>query len=122
VYAICLRCGETKNAPYEQCGGCGYHPADDESLVKSVYLSVGRYDSPAEQSQYKYELKKLAKQIHEGNEIAFDSVDITRLQKQKIEVESVGDLGVLRYLAKVFFPGLLFLFILLGVLMALKMR
>lgn len=120
MYAVCLQCGEAKNAPNEQCGGCGYHPTDDESLVKSFYLSLRRYDEPAEQSQYAYELEKLAKQLREGNEIAFDKVDIARLQKQKAEVESVSELGVLRYLFGVFSPGLLFILLLLGVLVALK--
>lgn len=122
VYAICLRCGETKDVPYEQCGRCGYQPTNDDSLVKSVYLSLGRYDTPAEQSKYEHELKQLAKQIREGHEIAFDSEDVIRLQKQKVEVESVSDLGVFRYLTRVFFPGLLFLLILFGVLIALKLR
>lgn len=122
MHAICLRCGETKDAPDEKCGGCGYHPKDNESLVKSVYLSIGRYDAPAKQMEYRYELQKLAKQIREGNIVAFDSVEIIRLQKQKIEVETVSDLGGVRYLTKVFLPGFLFLLLLLGVLVALKMR
>jgi hypothetical protein len=68
------------------------------------------------------ELKTLAKQIRDGNEIVFDGAEMARLWKQKAEVESVSDIGALRYLAKVFFPGLLLLLLLLGVLIALKMR
>lgn len=122
MYAVCLKCGESKDAPYKRCNQCGFNPTDDDSLVKSVYLSVGRYDTPDEQSRYEYELNELAKEIRSGHEIAFDRVDIDRLRRQKIEVESVSDAGVLRYLLRVFFPGLLVLLILVGVLVVLKLR
>lgn len=122
MYAVCLKCGESKDVPYKRCNQCGFSPTDEDSLVKSVYLSLGRYDTPAEQSKYEYELKELATELRNGREIAFESEGLARLRKQKIEVESVTDVGVLRYLCRVFFPGLLFLIILLGVLVVLKLR
>jgi predicted ATP-dependent serine protease len=111
VYAVCLKCGKSKDAPNKRCSECGFKPADDDSMAKSVYLSLGRFDTRAEQSTYEYKLR----------EIAFDQVDMDRLRRQKIEVDSVSDAGVLRYLLRVFFPGLLFLLILAGVLIVLKL-
>ena len=121
VYAVCLRCGTTKKVPYAQCDDCGFQPTDDDSLIKSVYLSLGRYDTPADQSKYDYELKRLASELSSGQEIEFDGEDLARLRRQKIEVDSVDDGSVLRYLLRVFFPGLLFLLVLTGVLIVLKL-
>jgi len=90
-------------------------------MAKSVYLSLGRFGTRAEQSTYEYKLRELATEIRSGHEIAFDQVDMDRLRRQKIEVDSVSDAGVLRYLLRVFFPGLLFLLILAGVLIVLKL-
>ncbi|MFM8572754.1 MAG: hypothetical protein ACKOAU_14265 [Pirellula sp.] len=121
MYAVCLKCGKSKDAPYKRCSECGFKPADDDSMAKSVYLSLGRFDTRAEQSTYEYELRELATEIRSGHETAFDQVDMDRLRRQKIEVDSVSDAGVLRYLLRVFFPGLLFLLILAGVLIVLKL-
>lgn len=87
MYAICLRCGEPKDVPYGRCSECGYQPTADDSLVKSVYLSLGRYDTPGEQLKYEHELMELANQIRERKEIAFDSDDMLRLHKQKLEMK-----------------------------------
>jgi hypothetical protein len=122
VYAICLQCGATKKEPYAQCDECGFQPTDDESLAKSVYLSLGRYDTPAEQSRYEYELKRLANELRSGREIEFDGEDLARLHAQKLDVESVDDATALRYLLRVVFPGLLFLLVLIGVLIMLRLR
>jgi len=121
MFAICLRCGATKELPYETCVGCGFQPTEeDESLLKSVYLSLGRYDTPDEQSRYALELVTLAEQLRRGEEIEFDGDDLRRLQKQKGEVEHLSYAGTTYLLFRIFFPGILLLLILIGVLVILK--
>ncbi len=121
MIAICLRCGTTKELPFETCVDCGFQPTDeDESLLKSVYLSLARYDRPEEQSRYALELVTLAEQLRRGEEIEFDGDDLRRLQKQKGEAESLSYAGVIYLLFRIFIPGLLFLLFLIGVLLILK--
>lgn len=123
MFAICLRCGTGKELPYETCIGCGFQPTDeDESLLKSVYLSLGRYDTPEEQSRYKLELIALAEQIRRGEEIEFDGDGLRRLQMQKAELEHLSYAGVTKLLFRILFPGLLFLLVLIGVLVILKLQ
>lgn len=121
MFAICLHCGTTKELPCETCLGCGFLPTDeDDSLLKSVYLSLGRYDTPNEQSGYALELVALAERLRRGEEIEYDGDDLRRLQKQKGEVEHVSYAGVAYLLFRIFIPGLLFLLVLVGVLLILK--
>ncbi len=91
-------------------------------MVKSVYLSVGRYDTLDKQSQYASELRDLAKQIRDGREVAFDLEDLSQLANQKAMLESVSMAGALRYLARVLLPGILVLLLLIAVLIVLKLR
>lgn len=122
MYAICLKCGAKKKLPGHQCGQCGFRPQDDESMEKSVYLSSRRYDDPAGQSKYENELRKLASELRSGREIKFDVKDLDRLCRQRIEMEAVTVAKTFGYLHQVFFPGLLFLLVLIGLLILLKLR
>ena len=60
--------------------------------------------------------------LRSGREIEFDGEDLARLHEQKVDVESVDDATALRYLLRVVFPGLLFLLVLIGVLIMLRLR
>ena len=91
-------------------------------MEKSVYLSLGRYDTPAEQSKYDHELRELASELNRGQEIEFDVEGLARLRRQRIELELVADVSVLRYLLRVLFPGLLILLAISAVLIILKLR
>ena len=64
----------------------------------------------------------LANELRSGREIEFDGEDLARLHAQKLDVESVDDATALRYLLRVVFPGLLFLLVLIGVLIMLRLR
>jgi hypothetical protein len=122
MQSICLCCGNCKEVPYEKCIACGFQPSDEDgSLVKSVYLSLGRYDTPCEQSRYEPILNALAEKIAQGEEIAFDCDDLRRLDEQKETVKDINDAVVMQYLFRVFFPGLLFVLLMIGILMALKL-
>lgn len=122
MHAACLKCGEGKDAPHDRCSWCGYQPVGDDDLVKSVYLSLGRYDTQSERSQYAHELERIAQQIRIGHSPIFDAVELVRLQKQRLDVETVDDLGVLRYLIHFLLPGILIVAGLFGVLAVLKKR
>ena len=89
--AFCVRCGSGKDRPWNSCGQCGLDPSSDESLlIRSVYLSLGRYEDPDEQERYRPELERLAGIVRAGGEIAYDPGELARLAEQKAMVESVS--------------------------------
>jgi hypothetical protein len=119
--AVCVRCGAIKPLPYETCIDCGFQPEhDSEDLVKSVYLSTGRYDSPTDQTRYEAELRHMSQQIAKGIDLAYDENDLMRLRAQKAEVECVDERAAVRYVFRILFPGFVFILILAGILIALK--
>ena len=112
--AICLRCGSEKRRPWQQCSTCGFTPQDDEdSLLKSVYLSVGRFDDFDEQTEYRKELAVLAERLRAGMPIEFDARELARLAEQRDLVRSVKLISVLAELVRMFMPHLLVIGLLL---------
>lgn len=100
---------------------CGFRPGEEtDDLVKSVYLSVGRYDTEEERTRYRTELEMIASRLREGHGFEFDPTELERLRMQKGHVESISTGSLVRYLLRVFLPGIIFLLILIGVLYALK--
>jgi uncharacterized membrane protein YvbJ len=61
VNALCPRCGTPKKRPWKKCSNCGLDPANDEdALVKSVYLSVERFEDADDRRRHGKEMDELA--------------------------------------------------------------
>jgi len=89
-------------------------------LVKSVYLSLGRYDTEEERTRYRAELDTISRQLGAGEEIKFDRAELERLRRQKADVDSTGDWSLFRYLVRLFLPGIVIVLLLIGILYALR--
>jgi hypothetical protein len=117
--AICLQCGNKKSIPWKKCRQCRYdprHDADPDALVKSVYLSVGRYDDQVEQVRYRSELDDISIKIERGEQLFFSEVELVRLRKQKVLVESIPDSAVLGALIRLFLPAVGFIALMFGLI------
>ena len=114
--AICISCGAPKRAPYKRCRRCGFSPTvNDMSLVKSVYLSTGRFATGEETGQeverqlrYSKELDDIGAVIRAGNQIEYDEDELTRLKKELAVMRSVPIAAVWGVVFRTFLPGLLF--------------
>ena len=110
VFSVCMSCGHEKKAPYKKCPSCGFDPAKDEAdMVKSVYLSLGRYDNEDEQERYCQELQCISAALARGEQISYEEEELKRLKAQKKEVESVKLWRVWLYVFWAFLPGIAFL-------------
>ena len=105
--AICIRCGNEKREPWRICGQCGFDPAtDEEALIKSVYLSTGRFDQHPEQEAYVRSLRIFATSIQAGEFISYDAAELDRLKRQRAQVEEFSPWGPL---LRLFLPAMLFI-------------
>ena len=106
--AICLKCGASKKLPWQKCRECGFAP-EGEDLVRSVYLSVGRYRDVQVQERYTQDLTQIRAQIRNGQAVEFDEAELDRLRKERVKLESVPAHAVWMALLRFFLPALLFL-------------
>lgn len=119
--AICLKCGTKKSLPYEKCSKCDFDPQlNRDDLVKSVYLSSGRFDSESEKEHYDDVLNSYSKRLRSGLSVEYDQADIERLTMQLTEVEAFDDKSILNYMFRLLFPVILLVLFLIGVLLVLK--
>jgi hypothetical protein len=93
---------------------------DDELLVKSVYLSTGRFNDAKLQDAYRAELEVFSQQIRTGHRIEFDSAELARLAAQKDLVRSISFWRVVWTVVWMFWPHLLIVSIFLFALWALR--
>lgn len=115
---ICIRCGEEKKQPWQKCPRCGFDPSTDEAgLVKSVYLSTGRYEDPDDQSRYEIELRRIAEAIKNGRNVEYDAAELERLRQQEQAVEHFSPWGPL---FRLFLPAILFIGALVVVYLVLR--
>lgn len=115
VRAVCISCGNSKASPWKNCRACGFDPMGDEmALVKSVYLSEGRYECDDDKTRYRQELEKLSSEIQNGRQIQYDPEELKRLLDQKQLVESVRRRDLLAVLFRTFLPTI----VLIGILVA----
>jgi hypothetical protein len=108
--AVCLKCGEWKKAPYSKCPSCGLKPqpgSDDE--IKSVYLSLGRFEDADDRKNYGDELEELATRIKTHASIDFDAADLRRLEEQRGLVRSTSPKQAWLAIFRFFLPAILFL-------------
>lgn len=89
----------------------------ESTHVKSVYLSIGRFDDEDDWDRYSAELAKVGKAIARGEPVDFDEDELERLLQQKRDVESVTTLDVVSFLFRAFLPGVAFLAVLWGFLL-----
>jgi hypothetical protein len=110
--AICIACGSRKRAPYAPCCRCGFDPGvDDESLVRSVYLSTSRYPLPEqkeERQQYAKQLDMYAEMIRRRQQIVFEEAELARLAANLVLMRSVPRAAVWGAVFRLFLPGVLF--------------
>ncbi len=119
--AVCLRCGDKKPAPWRKCKRCRYDPrGDEDALVKSVYLSVGRFTDPTEQGGYRVELDRLATGIERGEPPTFPKSELDRLRAQKELFDRVGLLPVWGAVFRLFLPAIGLLILLFGIAYVLR--
>lgn len=109
ISAVCIKCGAFKEFPWELCDQCGLNPEQDEqSLVKSVYLSVGRYEEEDDRKRYSDELREIANRIRSGESIEYPPSELICLLEQKKLVDAVTGWHLVKYLMWFFLPGILF--------------
>jgi hypothetical protein len=120
--AICLRCGSAKGKPWETCTRCRFDPTrDEDSLVRSAYLSVGRFDDPAEQERYRVELDRVGGEIQRGLEPAFAEAELARLARQRKEIEAISPSAVWGAVARLFLPAAVLIAALFGLAWAIRL-
>jgi len=112
--AICLRCGNSKTMPWEKCARCGYDPSDDEeAMVKSVYLSLGRFAESSDIARYRLELDQLGAALQRGEEVLFEQPEIERLKAQQALIGKVPRSVVWGAVLRLFLPAVGFILFLL---------
>lgn len=100
--AICLRCGAPKKQAWHRCRRCRFDPKGDrDALVKSVYLSVGRYEDDARRDAYRVELDQVRRELEAGTPPVYDDQELARLEAQRRLTESVTRGELARYLGRV---------------------
>jgi hypothetical protein len=106
--AICIFCGASKRRPADRCKECDGDPTTDvESLVKSVYLSTGRFESEDAQSQYSIELDDIGARLRRGIRVQYDANELKRLDEQRHAVQSVTRSQVWSAVLRFFLPGII---------------
>jgi hypothetical protein len=114
--AICIRCGNKKSTPWEKCGRCGYDPSrDEDALVKSVYLSVGRFRESAAKDRYRTNLDQIGEALEAGEQPAFQESELARLKAEKAFVESVRPSAAWAAILRLFLPAVGLLILLFGI-------
>jgi hypothetical protein len=84
-------------------------------MVKSVYLSTGRFDEAEDKERYEKELEEVGHQIRRGENICYDEAELARLLAQKHLVERIPARVVWTAIGRFFLPGLVFLVLLLAI-------
>lgn len=121
---VCIKCGADKNAPWQECPQCGLEPVD-EDLVKSVYLSSGRFAlDPERAAEYESELADFQAAIRGGRTIEYEEPDLQRLREEKEFVETWPEVATWSTLFRFLLPGIIFLIFLwlLNFLLGLYLR
>ena len=83
--AFCISCGAKKPNPHTKCKGCGFKPATESDIVKSVWLSSFRVleeDPYTENIPTEAELKLFASKIEAGQNPSYPETEIAILTNQ----------------------------------------
>lgn len=88
--AICIRCGGFKSDPWERCRFCGLDPKRDvDTLAKSVYLSIRRFEDEEMNQKYRKRLQIISDIIRDGKDIYYDDTELRRLVMQRRIISNV---------------------------------
>jgi len=110
--AICIRCGNTKPAPWKKCARCKLDPTRrEDDLVKSVYLSLGRFADAERKKTYKVELEHVGSEIEQGRDPEYQDSELSRLRAEQKSIKGVPLSVVLDAVIRLFLPGVVFLVI-----------
>jgi len=121
LQAICVRCGSPKGQPWVKCDHCTLDPSsDDEALVRSVYLSTGRFQTREQQHAWSKELETISSAIRNGDQPAFDEAELRRLRRQKRSVDTVPTAAVWGAFARFLLPGVIFMLALFALAIAIR--
>jgi len=119
--SLCIRCGAKKRAPWRKCKSCGHDPSKERGdLVKSVYLSTGRFEDEDDQADYVHELNRIADRLKLGIEPAYDAEELDRLSMQKKMVDEVGIRQIVGLLFRTFLPGIIIVGVIALIVIILK--
>lgn len=116
--AVCIVCGGGKSSPWEVCSSCKFDPrSSSESLVKSVYLSTGRFEEMDRKDNYRNELSNISIKIRSGELLEYETHDIMRLRDQLKFVNRIQWyepwVAVLEFLVKYFLKIFLLLILII---------
>jgi len=105
IHSICPRCGTPKRKPGKKCGHCGLDPDQvEEALVKSVYLSIERFEDGDDRQRYGEVLRDLSARMRAGESPEFDASVLDELRKQRRLVSSVPASAVWGAVFRLFLP------------------
>ena len=113
--AICIKCGALKRAAWQICSNCSFDPRlDENSLIKSIYLSVGRFSND-ENPEYQYELDIISEKIMNGLSINYDPKCMRRIKKESKMFKTVPWHAPWIVILKVFGPifGIIIAFVII---------
>jgi hypothetical protein len=78
--AVCIRCGAQKRRALSRCRGCGLDPrSDTDHVVRSIILSVERYEDGSDRRRYETELDSIGATIRAGGVVPYDQREIDEL-------------------------------------------
>ncbi len=107
--AVCVNCEHPKRKPYARCDSCALDPTKhDEALVRSVYLSIGRFADPQKAERYARDLDDIGAAIRRGEAVEYDLHELERLRLQQRMVSSATRRHLCGVLVRFFLPGLVF--------------
>lgn len=112
-----MQCGNKKATPWEACPKCGFDPTTNEdALVKSVFLSVGRFSKASAKARYRKALDGISATIERGEAPPFEEGELMRLKRQKALVERVPASMAWEAVVRLFLPaiGIIALLFVLG--------
>lgn len=95
--AICIKCGEGKKRPIAKCNSCSFKPANEEDLVKSMWLSTDRrlteQDLINEAGPTEEKLIAFQNLIKAGDSVPYRTDELSILRTQYRET---GEVSLLR--------------------------
>jgi len=105
--ALCLRCGGAKRNPWRACRRCAFKPAPrSDELIRSIYLSTGRFEDPEEAAAYREELDHVAEAIRAGLAVSYDESELMRLRARAAAFTSIPSSAVWGAVFRLFLPAI----------------
>lgn len=102
--SVCLRCGDFKDHPQNQCGQCGFVPTSNREKAESIVLSEGYQADDEYVTRTTSELRAFSEDIKNGRPITFDAAEIERIIKLGEEVDNIPRVGWKRALLQMLLP------------------